>query len=337
MECPAKYDLQYRQKIRPVRQPSYFVFGSALDKGFNELLLGKPMEEAIKAMKQELGRLLKEPVEFFFNDYDSELFSDETKDRLLKECNKAGYPGDNIEALVALFDKEIDTLSPKQAKCLGILCHASLLEKALLMLSTYQKKVLPRLSEIKNVQLEVKWKDHLNNEFVMVEDFEANLDGIPVTADNKTSAPRVYNENSVKTSIQFAVYTSKTGVNRCAYFVLNKAIQKNRVKTCSKCGNDGTGKQHRTCDKEIEGVRCKGDWNQTIDPEALVEIWVDEVPEAEQKLVQEALTGFAEAVKAEVFPKNLKSCIQKFGNRESKCPYYDYCRSGSMKGLEKKK
>lgn len=335
MECPAKFDLHHNQGIRPARQPSYFVFGSAMDKAFNAILLGKSDSEAIGEMATELHRVFTEPVEFFVNDYDPELFSEETKDHLLDKCKKAGFPGDNIETLTALFERDWDSLSEKQVKCLSIICHQSLLEKGVLMIKTYKQLVLPRLSEIKNVQKEIKWADPKGNQFIMVEDFEAKLDGIPITADNKTSAPRVYNEGSVKTSIQFAVYSSQTGVSRCAYFVFNKAIQKNRIKHCSVCGNDGTGKRHKTCDKDIDGQRCDGEWTQSIAPEALVEIWVDDVPATEQKLAQEALTGVAEAAKAGHFPKNLKSCIQKFGSRESKCPYYDYCRSGSKKGLKK--
>ncbi len=337
-ECPAKFDLQYNQGIKPVRQPSYFAFGSAVDRAFNALLSNEG--DAFVELSKELQRVLDEPTDFLTTDYDGELLSEDRRAGLVTKCRAAGFPGDDIEKLLALFEKDQASLSDKQSKCLAIICHASLIEKGKLMIEAYKKYVLPKLTEVKDVQKKVTWKDEKGNEFVGVLDFTAKYNGHPITADNKTSAPRVYNENSVKTSIQFAAYTAQTNITLAAYFVMNKAIQKNRVKTCSVCGNDGTGKRHKTCDAEIEHMggldRCNGDWLETIQPEALVEIYVDEVPESERKITQDALTGVAEARKTGCFPKNLKSCIQKFGQRESKCPYYDYCRNGSMKGLVKK-
>ncbi len=336
-ECPAKYDLEKNQGIKPVRQPSYFIFGSAVDKGCNALLEGKGLDAAQEEAYKELDRVLTESVFFLENDYDRDLLNEDAREFGLDKCRGIGYPGSDIDSLVSgLFQKSTDSLTDKQSQCLAILCHISLVEKAKLMLIAYEKHVLPKLTEVKDVQKKIFWRDELGNEFTGVLDFTAKYNGHPVTADNKTSAPRVYNENSVKTSLQFAAYTGQTKINAAVYFVMNKAIQKNRVKTCSVCGADGTGKRHKTCDSEASGSRCEGAWNETIQPEALIEIYVDEVSPEEQKITQSALTDFAEANKKKCYPKNLKSCIQRFGSRESKCPYYDYCRNGSMKGLVKK-
>ncbi len=306
-----------------------------MDKAFNALLLKK--DNAEQEMTQELSRLLNEPTEFLFNDYDPELFSEETRQRLLVQCKEQGFPGDNVDVLIQLFERDINSLSVRQSKSLAILCHASLLEKGKLMIEAYKKHVLPKLTDIEDVQKEITWTDEHGNPFVLVLDFRGKYNGHPVTADNKTSAPNVYSETSVQTSLQFAVYTTHTKIKAAAYFVLNKQIQKNRIKTCSICNNDGTGKRHKTCDAIRDGTRCDGAWNESIQPEALVEIWMDEVPTAEQAIAQSALTSVAEAVKKNSFPKNLKSCIQQWGRRKSKCPYYDYCRNGSTAGLEKKK
>jgi hypothetical protein len=181
MECPAKYDLHYNHRIRAVRQPSYFVFGSAMDKAFNTLLLGKTDDEAKTEMVLELKRLLTEPIQFLENDYDAELIDEKERAFLLNLCKDIGFPGDDINALTALFERDVESLSEKQSNCLAIICHHSLATKGFLMIEAYKRHVLPRLSDIKNVQKEVKWTDAKGNTFVMVQDFEAKLDGVPIT------------------------------------------------------------------------------------------------------------------------------------------------------------
>lgn len=334
-ECPAKFDLHYNKRIRPVTQMSYFIFGSAVDKAINALLEGKldPLGEC----ESELKRLLSEQVEYLAADYDGELLDEATKERLLQDCRIHGYSGTNVDALAStLMAKPYRDLSDNQKKALSLCCHASLKVKASLMLDAYKSKVLPRLSNIRDVQKEYRWKDAHGNEFVGIIEFRATLDGWDLITDNKTSSnpDRDYGIDSVRTSIQLSAYCSQTGDTHAAYIVLGKAMRKNRVKTCSVCGNNGTGKRHKTCEVETAGVRCNGEWIETIQPEAEVLIRRDEVPAEEIAIVQDALTGVANAVACGSFPKNLKSCRKQFGPKTVLCPYYQYCRNGSMEGLE---
>jgi hypothetical protein len=344
VECPAKFKLHYQDRIRPVTQMSYFIFGSAVDKMLNALLTGEgtPLFRLVK----EMQRLLSEEVEYLATDYDGELLSSEQKLKLIKKCRKYGYKGDDIDSLVAgLISKPFADLSTNQKKALSLCCHRSLTMKAVLMLDAYRAKVLPKLSNIGNVQKEYKWKDAAGNEFIGIIDFTATLNGWDITGDNKTAGnpERDYTQDSVRTSIQFSAYQPQTGKSHAAYFVMSKMMRKNRVKTCSICDNDGTGKRHKTCEAVLTDEtgatfgRCNGEWIETVRPEADVLIRVDEVPREEQAIVQKAMSGVAEAVKCGSFPENLKSCKKQYGPKTVYCPYYNYCRGGSMDGLEVKK
>ncbi len=336
VECADKFDKHYNKRIRPIATMSYFTFGSAIDKGLNALL--EQSGDANEECMSELKRLLKEPTEFIPNDYDGELIPEDVKKSILKKCKKYGYKGTNIDSLVrALFQKPYSDLSDNQKKVLSTCCYESLKIKSELMIIAYKKHVLPKLKNIGNVQKEYRWSDKKGNDFLAKIDFTATYNGFKVTPDNKTSSnpARDYGPDSVRDSMQLSAYCPQTGTTHGAYFVMSKQIQKNRVRTCVKCGNVANG-SHRKCEKEVKKVRCNGDWEHTIDPRAEILIRVDEVPKSERKITQEALTGVAEAVKAGQFPKNLKSCRKQYGPKTVYCPYYNLCRNGSMKGLEVK-
>lgn len=336
IECPQKFKLERIDGIRPIVQMSYFKFGSAIDKALNSLLLGQ--KDAFEICCRELDKMFNEPTEFLTSDYDGELLSDEVKADLLKSVKECGYQGNDVDSLAnALLAKPYICLSDKQKKALTECCVASLKAKARLMIDGYQKHILPKLTEVKDVQKEFRWADEFGNEFVGVIDFTAKFNGVEVTADNKTSSNpfRDYGEDSVKYSVQFSCYSNQTKLNRAAYFVISKHIKKNRVKVCSKCKYVGKG-SHTTCNAEIDGERCKGEWIVSIEPEADISVRLEEIDLEEQKIVQSALSDVANAVAAGAFPKNLKSCRTKYGEKTVLCPYYSYCRGGSMNGLKKR-
>lgn len=334
LECPQKYKLQYIDRIRPVVQPSYFAFGSAVDKGLNALLTetGSPIEAA----ESEFRRMIVEPTEFFPIDYDGELLDAPTRDALLEKCRVLGYSGEDVDSLVsALFDKGYINLSDAQKSALTLCCMASLQAKAALMFDAYRRQVLPLIRSVDAVQREIKWKDSDGNEFIAILDAVVTLaDGTTLVADNKT-ASRPYDKDAVKVSPQLAIYSKELNSQKAAFFVMEKTIRKNRIKTCSVCGNVSKGR-HKTCEVETAGTRCGGEWTETIQPEVNIQILVDHVSPAEQTITQQAMTGVANAVKVGCFPHNFKSCRVMYGKKESKCPYYEFCRNGSTSGLEKK-
>ena len=347
-ECPKKFENQFIKGIRPITQPSALIFGSAVDKGLNSLLLGE--DNPFEACQKELRRCLTEQTEFLPSDYDGELLDEKTKMDLLKKCRELGYKGENIDSLVStLLSKPFKELSENQRKALALCCFESLKEKAKLMLEAYETKVLPLIDRVEGVQQKIEWEDSEGNKFVGVLDLPADVKGFgPLIADNKTASNphRDYGPECVKHSFQLAVYAGATGKTRGGYFVLDKNIKKNRVKTCARCGHTSTGR-HKTCDAELPPeslhnpepyyVRCNGEWIETIRPEVSVIIRIDDIPMEEIQIAQSAMSDVARAVKSGNFPKNLKQCRVMYGTKEVRCPYYEYCRNGSMEGLKKTK
>lgn len=114
---------------------------------------------------------------------------------------------------------------------------------------------------------------------------------------------------------------------------MNKNIKKNKVKTCSSCGNDGTGTKFKTCNREMGDGRCNKPWIETISPEAYVQIIIDKIPSKTTDLVLENIDGINQSIKTGHFTKNLHACQSTFGGN---CDYIDYCYKGLMTNLTKK-
>jgi hypothetical protein len=68
-----------------------------------------------------------------------------------------------------------------------------------------------------------------------------------------------------------------------------------------------------------------------VTPKAATQLFEDEIPEFEQNLVIDNVAEVNDAIKANVFVRNLNACDNMFGNR---CPYYDKCHKGKDDGLE---
>lgn len=336
--CPRMFKFHYFDKLRPTIQPSHLIFGSAVDAALNALLTesGSPLEACDEVLKQ----LVLGNVEFNKNDYDGELIDEKTRTVLLEKCRALGYSGDDVDLLVhSLFSKSHADLSDKQRGALALACAASLRAKAILFIEAYQTRVVPLLRKTESVQETITWEDSHGNSFAGVLDLVGNMVGEGMLViDNKT-ASRPYEPDAVRVSPQLAIYCKVKGIDRAAFIVLDKSIRKNRVKTCSVCGNDGTGKRHKTCDAELpkDGsralVRCDGAWAETIKPEVNVQIIVDTVPERVQDMAVEALSDAACAIKAGHFPRNLNACANQYGKP---CPYKRHCWQGDRSGLEVK-
>jgi len=328
-ECPAKYHRKYVLGLRPTKTPAFFIHGSAIDKGCNDLLEGKDLISAARSASEELLRLKEPGVEFDGRDYDPELLDGKTRRFLLDAVRAFGYKGEDVDGLVrTLLSMQAngEILSAGQQAALALAMHASMLEKSIIMLRDFQRKIMPLIKRVVSVQKEVKRG---------IADIEIELHGFDgvLIADNKTAYKR-WEDDCVVTSIQLAGYEAKAG----AYFVMNKVIKKNRVKTCQKCGNVSTGR-HKTCDADLtmterpETGRCGGEWAETIEPECDIQVFVDQIPQTQRDLVETAYQETEQAIEAKCFPKNLNSCVVSYGKKKVKCEFYEFCRTGSLEGL----
>jgi hypothetical protein len=329
------WKLHYIDKIRPAGTTSALLFGSAMDKGCEAYMLRRNKQEARDLFRntwneQEINGTLTDlsvctTIEFHDNDYDRELLLESDNELILKDTVYATVT-DLIEAGV---EKE------RIAYCNWI----SLYRKGQLMLRSFIQWVDENVAEVLGAQVPIELEDEDGNKVPGFADFVIKVHGYdnPILVDLKTAA-RPYYKDSVKESEQLALYylylksTTYPDMERAAFLVLSKQIKKNRVKTCQKCGTVTSGRE-KTCANEVDGVRCKGEFTEVINPECNIQYIHDEI---EQEFIDATVKKFniaVEKIKSGVFEKNLAGCDRYYGRI---CPYKQYCLTGCMSGLYKK-
>ena len=153
-------------------------------------------------------------------------------------------------------------------------------------------------------QKKIEIENELGDKFIGYLDFIVKLkDGRTVLIDLKTSSnPKLYYpSDSASNSRQLGIYSQEEGISEVAYLVADKKIRKRvpRVRLSF-----------------VEGV---------ITEEHLDNVF-SEIEEVTIEIKDKLQKG------KESFSKNLDSCDLYSG-----CPYKQYCKSGSLKGLEKVK
>lgn len=336
-DCAKSYQYWYIDKIRPTTKSAALFFGTAIDKAMEEMLVDKTKAyEAFEQYwsKQEINGELTElktstQIVYANSDYDEELLLEEDIVELgsLEDIDKIYKQKDAIGFDLLNKDKKL-LLNKANWLCLR--------RKGLAMLKTLEEEILPNIEEVLATQKLVELENEHGDTVIGYADLVCKFKGYdtPIIFDLKTSS-RPYDEDAVLTSPQLALYTyalcEEFKTHKAGFIVLSKQIKKNKTKICSKCGNDGSGKAHKTCDAEVNGKRCHGEWTVTLNPKAMVQVLVDTVPEKTQDIVIENMGYVSDSIKSGVYPRSFGSCIKPWG----KCAYYGLCYKDSMQGLVK--
>lgn len=346
--CPKSYYFHYIEKLRPITTTGALLFGSALDAALNSVLLGKTDAEAVfeqsfthqKINDVETYLPTSEFIIYANNDMDIDLLTEEdfisiekkVEENAIQRCDN--YISTYQTLKKKKSEKGFDSLSLNEKRTMNLLNWLSMRRKGFLMLKAYAKKVMPRFNTVHEVQLSINLENGSGDSVIGFVDLVADVKGHgTVILDNKT-ASRAYESDSVRTSAQLSLYLhalqDKYPTRKAGYIVLNKQLIKNRVKICSKCGNDGSGARHKTCDAMVGGERCHGSWKETIAPEVDVQFIIDTIPERVENLVIENIDATNQAIKHGVFVRNLNNCQNWFGGN---CPYFDVCYKGKETNL----
>lgn len=338
-DCPKKYELHYKKRLRSKTQSAALFFGTAIDKSVGAMFIN---DDYIKVFNdtwenQELNGksiFLYNSTEIVYanSDWDEELLTKENWEYL-------GVDSQYIDNIYKLKEeKGFDGLELEHKWLLNKANWFCLKQKGLIMLECVKKHILPNISEVLSLQekisLENSDKDAITGYIDLVCKWK-NSDK-PVIFDFKT-ATRQYENDAVTKSPQLALYThalsKKYNTNTAGFIVLHKTIKKNRTKICGSCGFDGSGARHKTCPNEMPSIskslmqkafRCNGEWIETINPEATFQILIDEIPAQIQNLIVENMDTINESIKTGIFSRNLNSCIKPYG----KCQYYNLCWKG---------
>jgi len=314
--CPKEYEYHYIKKYRLPITTGALLFGSAIDAALNVLLKGEDdyIEKFLwhwqnaRINNVTVDIRLGEGIEYSASDYDKDLVTDE--DWLYVEA----VPEEKQEKYATWM---------------------SLKRKGILMLEAYKKDIMPMFEEVLAIQRYIKIENGTDSVIGYVDLVAKMKDGRVVIFDNKTSA-RAYEYDSVLTSPQLTLYVRaledefKTRI--AGYIVMKKGILKNKTKKCGTCGFDGTGLKHKTCPEKVDSKaksRCGGKWDVSIDPQAEIQVLIDNIPLHAENIVLQNYDDINEAIHSRKFNRNFTSCQRPWG----RCAFYNLCWKQDKTGL----
>lgn len=261
-DCQLCYFLHYIKGIRLVRQKSALLFGSAFDSALNHMLKTRNLKESYNVFNEQWEKVDRNLTDFSKNDVDQDLIDI--------------YGG-------------AENPSP---------AWISLHHKANLFLQAYYKDVLPQIKKVLIVQEPVSIKNVEGDEITGFLDLIAELEnGKTYLLDNKTTSMK-YTPESAQESQQLALYhyimKDTYKLDGVGYIVMNKKINKNKVKICKECGVKNKS-SHVTCnefnsqDGSLAKVkRCKGEFSITMSPSVDIQIILSKLNEGlEEKTIEE--------------------------------------------------
>lgn len=374
--CPRKYYLQNIEKLAPLQKSSSLLIGIAFDNAFNDILLNyqKSPVELFRIGLRSFNKFWKEQEDKFQGkfelaknpnilyskkDLDEEILTPRDGEKIELYFNKLtisrGFDsGYNLFNLLREKHSSFQYWDTESKSLYNYINWLSIKRKAPYILKAYIRDFIPKIDKVVSVQDELSLSCG-DDSLVGIADFIVQLkpgtyNGISVAAgeniiaDNKSSSKgylnKSYGSNSVQESSQLAKYKEilndqkNMNIDKGAYFVFVKELQRIQNKTCKSCGHKVTGGLLKTCDNKINKKRCGGEWQIDITFDVETRLVVDHIPD---ETIQKALDKVDETInniREEKFDPNYESCNWQFGNR---CPFFEYCESGSMEGLIKGK
>lgn len=344
-ECGKKYQYYYKDKIREKVRSGALCFGEAFDKAVEAIIKDITIDDNkvfdVVFTEQEINKkkiyLPDSPLLVYSaSDYDSDLLTDEDVQFLEAKSLELGLDG-NLDSsfascLAAKKQSRYKPFKDNERKFFNLCNWVSLRRKGHVMLTSFRNKVLPNLKDIEGTQVKIELANDTGDTVIGYADYLGKYANNPnkLVLDFKTSSIE-YEDDSATISPQLALYAHALDVKQAGFVVFSKRITKNRVKICSQCGFDGTGNRMSSCNNTIEDKRCKGEWNETLSPEAEVKVIISDIPKQTTEIVLENAEIVNTLINQGLFIRNLESCRGKFGV----CPYYNKCFRGEDKGLEK--
>lgn len=316
--CGEAWRLHYEEKYRPIEIGSALLFGSAIGKTFECML----NEDESKVFEVSLsGKQIA-------NDYD--VFDYYWRNQEINGVltNIQEYP----HVAYSKYDTDLDLLTRAEfAEANGDpskLAWFSLRHKAHLIIDSFKANLLPKIKKVYSVEEKIELENDEGDSSIGYADAVVDIEGYdkPVILDFKTAAWE-YEPESVRTSVQLSQYMhvlgEKYNTRLAGYAVFLKNIEKNRVKICTVCGFDGSAGKFKTCNNEIKGKRCNGEWKETSKPECKMQLIVDEIPQSTEDFIISNIENVNAMIKARIFVKNINGCTNNGFNR--KCEFYNLC------------
>lgn len=204
-----------------------------------------------------------------------------------------------------------------------------------ILLDSFHTQFYPKIEHVYSTQTRCNLTDpHTGDSIVGVIDMIVKVKGYdkPIIIDLKT-ATQPYSLEQAAISDQLTTYVALKGqeysTNLTGYVVLIKNIPRETISHCRSCGSKKDSK-HKTCSQEINGVRCKGEWGNTVTLKPEVQFLVESRSQfAVESLLQDYGSSLL-AMKNEIHYRNSEQCSNWFGKP---CIYKKLCWEGKADGL----
>jgi len=356
-ECPKAWYWKYQQKLDSPEEGASLYFGSAVDTAVMKLLEGDLNYEDIfiKNMNNQFnyGKLTQffdnDNIVYSYADFDEHILLKEDYNELEKWAKELGFftqtynPSsqelvNTYKTCAALKKNPYKSFKDKDKTYFNRASWLCLKRKGLLLIEAFKVQFYPKITKVLATQQRANIKDpNTGDSVVGVIDMVLEIEGYdkPIIFDLKTAA-RPYTEEQIELTTQLTLYAGMQGTqyntNLVGYVVLCKNINKDRVSTCKNCGNTKTSR-HKTCDKDLGGVRCGGDWDEKVVPNPEIQVLVREKTQQQINDLFLDVGNILHAMKNNIVYKNTSKCNNWFG---SQCPYYNACHKNDTSGLVKK-
>jgi hypothetical protein len=341
LSCPKSYELHYLKRLRPTKQSAALLFGSAIDKASEVYASTRDILTATFAFnKTWLNQKINDvetdlrtctDIVYSNSDIDTELLSSFHWDAM--EIDRKVF-----ELAVSKKDSDgFDNLSKGEKLIINRVAWECMSFKGMLMITKFAEIFDENVEEVLGSQVPIDLTNEEGDAVTGFADFVFKWKGReqPIVFDLKTSGIR-YEDDSVLTSPQLTLYVHGlrekfNNTNTAGYLVLHKRVIKNKTKVCKVCNYNGTGKNFKTCNNDVNGSRCGGEWNEVLRPEIGYQVIIDDIPSILEERVLENFTEVNHGIKSQVFPRNFSSCIKYNGTVT--CEFYNLCHHKDGKGL----
>lgn len=329
LTCGESWRLHYKEGYRPVELSSALPFGSAFGKACEFILNPESFDHPANNVLSGEKVTPSDVFDYHWNYADI--------NGILTSVRQ--YPN----MVYSKYDIDWDLITAQERSDArgdpNIQAWYSLRHKAHLMLKTFQEELLPKIKKVYSTEEKIELGNEEGDSSIGYADAVIDLEGYPtpVILDFKTAA-REYEEDSVRTSVQLSQYlhilSDKYNTRLAGYAVFLKQIEKNRIKICSDCKFKGEG-SHKTCNNTVKGKRCGGEWKETLNPKAKMQLIVDEIPLMVENLIIDNIENVNNAIKSQIFVKNVNSCFDNGWGRP--CEFQKKCWENNENGLVKVK
>jgi hypothetical protein len=362
LACPKKYYYRYIKKMRPKAKGSALFFGGAFDHATEVLLENRNLQEARTAFTERwMAQESNTNCKFGKNDYVEKIMLDEDVARLqacVDNLNKSKPKDDyeqhgNVLKLVMDIKKMGENgytrdLTREEELFLHFANVLSMNRKGLLMLESFAEHIMPHITQVVGTQVKIDISHPQGHSITGFIDLLCKMEGFKlpngrvltaddlVVADVKSAGAAYWAKlDDLTSSDQLDTYLVSDAVqsikptNLIAYFATSKQISTHEESICKSCGNLKRS-SHKTCNADIDGKRCNGEWDlrQKFYCESKIVIGERNVQEAE--LILNDLDDVLHGVLNEVFPRNRNSC-EAYG---SFCDYGSICGRCPSKEIE---